>query len=207
MASEDTMSSVSGLTSISNALADITAAAAPSIVQVQGKRRPASGIVFSDGAVITTVSALGREDGLHVRQHDGTSHEAELLAWDATTSIAVLRVGGLTAPPLRPAERPARVGNLALAIARSWSNAVTASAGIVAVIGGPLPTGRRRSIDEVIRTTARMHDGFAGGAFLDTDGFAIGMTTAAAIRGLGLVIPAGIAWQTATALLEHGKMR
>jgi S1-C subfamily serine protease len=201
------MSSGSTLTSISNDLADLAAAAAPSVVQVQGRRRPASGIVFSDHVVITTVGALGREDGLRVRQHDGTTHEAELRAWDATTGIAVLRVGGLTAPPLRPAERPARVGNLALALARSWSNAVTASTGIVAVIGGPLPTGRRRSIDEVIRTTARMHDGFAGGAFLDTDGFAIGMTTSAAIRGLGLVIPAGTTWKTAAALLEHGKMR
>jgi S1-C subfamily serine protease len=207
MASEDTMSSVSTLTSFSNDLADLVAGAAPSVVQVQGRRRPASGVVFSDSAVITTVNALGREDGLHVRQHDGTSHDAELLAWDATTGIAVLRVAGLTAPALRPAERPARVGNLALAIARSWSNSVTASTGIVAVIGGPLPTGRRRSIDEVIRTTARMHDGFAGGAFLDTAGFAIGVTTAAAIRGLGLVIPAGIAWKTASALLEHGKMK
>jgi S1-C subfamily serine protease len=207
MASEDIMSSVSALTSISNDLADLAAAAAPSVVQVQGRRRPASGIVFADHVVITTVGALGREDGLRVRQHDCTTHEAELLAWDATTGIAVLRVGALTAPPLRPAERPARVGNFALALARSWSNAITASAGIVAVIGGPLPTGRRRAIDEVIRTTARMHDGFAGGAFLDTDGFAIGLTTSAAIRGLGLVIPAETTWKTASALLEHGKMR
>ena len=47
---------------------------------------------------------------------------------------------------------------------------MTASAGVVAVIGGPLPTGRRRAIDQVIRTTAPMHDGFSGGAFLDTEG-------------------------------------
>jgi len=83
----------------------------------------------------------------------------------------------------------ARVGHLALAVARSWSNVVTASAGIVSVIGGPLPTGRRRAIDQVIRTTAPMHDGFAGGAFLDTSGGLIGIATAAAIRGLGVVIP------------------
>src|SRR6185295_450732 len=70
----------------------------------------------------------------------------------------------------------------------SWSNAVTASAGIVSVIGGPLPTGRRRAIDQVIRTSAPMHDGFAGGAFLDTGGGLIGIATAAAIRGLGVVI-------------------
>ena len=70
---------------------------------------------------------------------------------------------------------------------------MTASAGIVSVIGGPLPTGRRRSIDQVIRTTAPMHDGFAGGAFVDTGGALLGIATATAIRGLGVVIPAGIA--------------
>ena len=95
--------------------------------------------------------------------------EASLAGWDPATSLAVLRVPGLAAPPLTPSSTPARVGHLALAVARSWSNAVTASAGVVAVIGGPLPTGRRRAIDQVIRTTAPMHDGFSGGAFLDTE--------------------------------------
>jgi S1-C subfamily serine protease len=195
------------LASLSNQLADAVAAAASSIVQVQGRRRPASGLVYADNVVVTTVRALGREDGLHVRRHDGQTLDAELAGWDPTTSLAVLRVVGLNAPPIRPATGEARVGHLALAVARSWSNAVTASAGIVSVIGGPLPTGRRRAIDQVIRTTAPMHDGFAGGAFLDTSGGLIGIATAAAIRGLGVVIPAAITWKTAATVLEHGRLK
>jgi S1-C subfamily serine protease len=163
--------------------------------------------VYADDVVLTTVRALGREDGLHVRRHDGQTFDAELAGWDPTTSLAVLRVAGLGAGAIAPAAAAARVGNLALAVARSWSNAVTASAGIVSVIGGPLPTGRRRAIDQVIRTTAPMHDGFAGGAFLDTSGGLVGIATAAAIRGLGVVIPAGIAWKTAATLLEHGRLK
>jgi S1-C subfamily serine protease len=92
-------------------------------------------------------------------------------------------------------------------VARSWSNSVTASTGIVSVIGGPLPTGRRRAIDQVMRTTAPMHDGFAGGAFVDTSGGLLGVTTAAAIRGLGVVIPVSIAWKTAATVLEHGHLK
>jgi S1-C subfamily serine protease len=195
------------LTSLSNQLADAVAAAAPSVVQVQGRRRPASGLVYANNAVLTTVRALGREDGLHVRRHDGATLDAELAGWDPTTSLAVLRVAGLDTPAIAPAKSPARVGHLALAVARSWSNAITASAGLVSVIGGPLPTGRRRAIDEVIRTTAPMHDGFAGGGFLDTSGVLIGVATAAAIRGLGVVIPAAIAWRTAATLLEHGGLK
>src|ERR1700704_5016582 len=165
------------------------------------------GAVYADNVVLTTVRALGRGDGLHVRRDDGRTLDAELAGWDPTTSLAVLRVPGLETRPIAPAVSPARVGHLALAVARSWSNAVTPSAAIVSVIGGPLPTGRRRAIDQVIRTTAPMHDGFAGGAFLDTSGGLIGIATAAAIRGLGVVIPASIAWKTAATVIEHGSMK
>jgi S1-C subfamily serine protease len=195
------------LTSFSSQLGDVVAAAAPAVVQVHGRRRPASGLVYAENVVLTTVRALGREDGLRVRRHDGTALDAELAGWDPTTNLAVLRVAGLDTVPIAPAANAARVGHLALAVARSWSNAVTASAGIVSVIGGPLPTGRRRAIDEVIRTSAPMHDGFAGGAFLDTSGGLLGIATAASIRGLGVVIPVAIGWKTAAALLEHGSLR
>jgi len=195
------------LTSFSNQLAEAVAAAAPSVVQVQGRRQPVSGLVYADNVVLTMVRALGRGDGLHVRRDDGRAFEAELAGWDPTTSLAVLRVAGLETPPLAPAASVPRVGQLALAVARSWSNVVTASAGIVSIIGGPLRTGHRRAIDQVIRTTAPMHDGFAGGAFLDASGALVGVATAAAIRGLGVVIPASIAWKTAATVLEHGSLK
>jgi len=194
------------LNEFSNQMADAVAAVAPSVVQVQGRRRPVSGLVYGDGVVVTTAHALGRENGLHVRAHDGQTFEAELAGWDPTTNLAVLRVAELHATPTTPSAAAPRVGHLALAIARSWSNAVTASAGIVSVIGGPLPTGRRRAIAQVIRTTAPMHDGFAGGAFIDTSGGLLGIATSTAIRGLGVIIPASIAWKAAAGVLEHGRV-
>jgi S1-C subfamily serine protease len=195
------------LPTLSNALADAVATTAPAVVQVQGRRRPASGLAYADDVVLTMVRVLGREDGLHIRRPDGETLDAELVGWDPTTGLAVLRAPGLNATPIQAAAVAARVGHLAIAVARSWSNAVTASAGIVSVIGGPLPTGRRRAIEQVLRTSAPMHDGFAGGAFVDAAGALLGVTTAAAIRGLGVVIPAGIAWRTAAAVLEHGRLK
>jgi serine protease DegQ len=195
------------LSALSNGMADAIAAAAPAVVQVHGRRRPASGLVYADEVVVTTARALGGGDAPRVRRHDGQAFDAELVGWDPTTSLAVLRVAGLAVAPMAVAPAPVRVGQLALAVARSWSNALTASAGIVSVIGGPLPTGRRRAIDEVIRTTAPMHDGFSGGAFIDTTGALVGVTTAATIRGLGVVIPASIAWKTVATVLEHGQIK
>lgn len=195
------------LTAFSNHMADAVASASASVIQVHGRRRPVSGTVYAPDVVLTTVRALGRDDAIHVRRPDGQTLEAQLTGWDPATGLAVLRTAGLDLPPIAVAATPPRVGHLALAVARSWSNSLTASAGVVSVIGGPLPTGRGRAIDEVIRTTAPMHDGFAGGAFLDTEGKLIGIATAAAIRGLGVVIPASIAWKTAEALVEHGSLK
>jgi len=200
------MSTPSALTSFSNDLADAVAAAAPSVVQVHGRRRPASGVVYQQDVVVTSARALGREDGLHVRRPDGTVLDAELAGWDPATGLAVLRVAQLGTDPLQASETAPRVGHVGMGLARSWSNNVTASAGIIAIIGGPLATGRRRAIEEVIRTTAPMHDGFAGGAFVDTTGRLTGIATAVEIRGLGVVIPARIAWQAAKSLLEHGRL-
>ena len=194
------------LTDFSNELADAAAKAAPSIIQVQGRRQPASGVIYAPGVVVTTTRALRREDRLHVRG-GGDAVEAELAGWDPATGLAVLKAPALNASPIAVAKQTPRVGNLALALARSWSNGLTVSAGVVSIIGGPLQTGRRRAIDQIIRTTAPMHDGFAGGAFIDTTGALLGITTASTIRGLGVVIPAGIAWTTAQHLLEHGGLK
>lgn len=195
------------ITELSNELADAVAAAAPSVVQVVGRRRPASGLVYANDTVLTTMSAIRREDGLQVRRDDGRTFDAVLVGWDPATGLAVLRAAGLEAAPMAPSVTAVRVGHIGLAVARSWSNAITASAGIVAVIGGPHHTSARRTIDQIFRTTAPMHDGFAGGAFLDTSGALIGVATAASIRGLGVIIPASIAWKAAASVLEHGRIK
>src|SRR4029078_3686484 len=116
--------------------------------------------------------------------------------------VAVIRTGAkLDIAPPQLSETEPRTGQFVLALARSWSNALTATAGIVAVVGGPLRTGRRREIARVIRVTAPMHDGFAGGGWFDPSGQLTGITTAAAIRGFGLAIPASIAWASAHQIL------
>src|SRR5262249_16879067 len=88
-----------------------------------------------------------------------------------------------------------------------WSNNLTSTAGIVSIIGGPLRTAPGRSIDRVIRTTAPMHGGFAGGALLGARGELLGIATATEIRRLGRVHPTDIATPPATSLAEHGTLK
>lgn len=195
------------LTAFSNEIADVVAGAAKSVVQVAGGRRPISGVVFAPNAILTTARGVGKEDAVSVTTDDGRSLNGEVIGWDSSTGLVVLKVEGLGVTPFKPGAASARVGEIGIAVARSWSNALTASAGIISVIGGPLATGRRRSIEQVIRTTAPMHEGFSGGAFLDPSGNIVGVTTAMAIRGLGVVIPTAIALRAATTLLERGGLK
>jgi S1-C subfamily serine protease len=194
------------LTQLSNEIAEIVKAVAPSVVQVQAEHRPATGLVYAEDAIITTARVVGSGEHLQVRRADGETVAAEVAGIDPATHIAVLRTPGLAGRALVPGPLPL-VGHLGIAVARSWSNVVTASVGIVSIIGGPLPTGRRRSIEQVIRTSAPMHEGFAGGAFLGADGALVGVATAASIRGLGVVIPASIAWAAADELLRRGMQK
>ena len=194
------------LNEFSNQIADLVTRVSPSVVQVEGEGRPATGLVYADDVVITTARAVGRNEHPRVRRGDGEIVETEIAGWDRATRVVVLKAPGLGLQALSPAELP-RVGEVAIALARSWSNAITVSGGLVSVIGGPLPTGRRHAIEQVIRTSAPMHEGFAGGALLGVDGRLLGVTTAASIRGLGVVIPAGIAWNTAADLLRRGTLK
>ncbi len=168
-----------------------------------------SGVVHGADTIITTARAIGREDGLRVRLPDGDDAlEADLAGWDPATAVAVLRTrSAIDVPPPSAAASEPRTGELVVAIARSWSNAVTASAGIVAAVGGPLRTGRRQQIARVFRVTAPVHDGFAGGGIFDVSGHLTGIATASAIRGFAVGIPASIALEAATRVLTEGTPR
>ena len=197
---------MTNLATFSNELATLVETVAPFVVQVLGGRRPASGVVHGADTVVTSARAIGREDGLKIRLPGvEDAIDAELAGWDPATGLAVLR----SRSALRPtgpatAEKEPRPGELAIAIARSWSNALTSSAGLVAVVGGPLRTGRRRQIARVFRITAPMHDGFAGGGVFDASGRLIGIATASVIRGFGVAIPISIAWDAAGNVLTTG---
>ena len=112
------------LSLFSDQLADAVAAVAPSVVQVQGRRRPVSGVVYGPGLVLATARALGREEGVRVRAHDDRTFDAEFGGWDPATGLVILRASGLDAPALSPSDLAPRVGHLALAVARSWPDSM-----------------------------------------------------------------------------------
>src|SRR5450631_3807296 len=77
---------------LSNQLAALVAAAAPSVVAVHGGgRRPSSGIVWQPGIVVTAEETVDRDAELALTLPDGTRVPATLAGRDPSTDIAVLR--------------------------------------------------------------------------------------------------------------------
>ena len=190
------------LSSLNEALAAAVDRAAPSVVQVQGHRRPAAGVVFAPDLVLAPAAALD-DDVAMVRTGAGTTHEAAVLGRAYSAGLAVARVPGAGLTPLAVAPEP-RIGHLTTAIGRTWSGAVIATVTNVAVIGGPLRTGRSSELERVIRIAQPPHGALTGGALIDGSGKALGVLTGRAIRGTTVVIPSALAWAIGQEIAARG---
>ncbi len=188
-------------TALSNEIAAAVESAAPSIVQVHGRRRVAAGIVIAENIVLTTAAI--DEDQAAIRAGNGKTAEGAVLGRLSHMGLTVLRVEGLGLLPLAPADEP-KPGHLAVAVGRTWSGGVMAAFAPIAVVGGPLRTGRRSAIDRVIRIQHAPHGALNGGVLLDTSSRALGIITSMDIRGTTVVIPAALAWAAATKVATEG---
>ena len=187
--------------SLSTEIAAAVEQSAPAIVQVHGRRRVAAGIVFADNLIVTPANV--DDDKVAVRVGNGQAVEGVVLGRIGHMGLTVLRADGLGVPPLVAGDEP-KAGQLALAIGRTWSGNVMATLAPVAVVGGPLRTGRRSAIDRVIRIQQSPHGALNGGALVDASGRTIGIITSFAIRGTTVVIPAALAFAAASKVSAEG---
>lgn len=191
-------------TSLSNEFAAAVDQAAPSIVQVHGRRRVACGLVVADGLVLTP--AVVDDGAAPIRTGDGRTADGAVLGRMGHMGLTVLRVEGAGLLPLTAADEP-KPGSLAVAVGRTWSGGVIAMLAPVAVVGGPLRTGRTHAIDRVIRMQHPPHGALTGGALIGDSGRVLGIITSMDIRDTAVVIPASIAWAAATQVAAAGGTR
>jgi serine protease Do len=193
------------LTALSSQLSAAAETAAASVVQVQGHRRLVAAVVYDTDLVVTPGVAV--HDGVvSVRRADGQTFEGTVLGRSAATGLTVVRVAGLGAPAATTAAEPVP-GHIALAVGRTWSGGVFSALAPIAVVGGPLRTGRAAEIARVVRIGLAPHGALAGGALVDGAGRTLGVITSMAIRGTTVVIPAALAIDAARAVATKGGAR
>ena len=196
------------LVDLSDALADAAERAGQSTVLVNARRRmPASGIVFAPDLALTAEHVIEREEDLSVITADGMEIKAKLAGRDAGTDLAVLKLEHAVNTAAEMTKSPARLGQIALALARPSRDGIEASMGTVSAIGGPVRTQRGGMLDRYIRTDSISYPGFSGGPLVAADGTILGLNTSGLSDGAAITIPADIAWKIADTLARHGQIK
>lgn len=189
------------------ALSDSTAAlverTAAGIVSVHGGGRwPSSGIHWRSGIIVTAEEALENDDNIKLTLPGGRSVEASLVGRDPTTDVAVLRFqpdGLLTAAS---GTALLRAGDAVLAVG-AHEGAPLVAFGVVALSSGPWRSSRGGTIDNLIRLDLSLSPVAEGGALIDGQGRALGMTVLGP-RRRALAIPTSTIERSVDQLLARG---
>jgi S1-C subfamily serine protease len=195
-------------TKLSNEIAHIAEQAGKSVVSVLGRRHPFSGVVFDATAIVTVNHALRREDDIAVITAPGRKVTAHVAGRDPGTDLAVLRLAQPidTSVAKWGATADLRVGELVVAVGRTWRGNVVASAGILSgLIAGPWRTWRGGELDQFIRPDLNFYPGFSGGPLLASNGELLGINTAGLHRS-GITVSAVTVKRVAAELIEKGRI-
>ena len=182
-------------------------AAEQSLVHVAAScRRGASGSVFSDdGVIVTTARALAGRERLEIVQGE-ESVEAQVVGFDAATDVGVARATTPLGKAPRWASAPARLGALVLSVSRP-GRALRVRLGVVSQLGGVWHSMRGGRVERYVETDLAVEPGFSGGLGFDAQGAALGMSSAALLRGVPLLLEKPTLDRIVSALLAHGRVR
>jgi serine protease Do len=171
-------------------------------------------IVRADGYILTNNHVVDGADRVKVELTDGRSFDAKVVGTDAPSDLAVLKIDGskLHTLPLADSEK-VRVGDVVLALGNPLGIGQTVTMGIVSAKGRATPTrAPNESYQDFIQTDAPINEGNSGGALVNTQGELIGinsqiLSTSGGNIGIGFAIPANMAHNVMTQLIDHGNVR
>lgn len=194
------------LETVSNELAAAAEAAGNSVVAVHAKRwLPSGGVHWRKGVVVTSRHALRQAQNATLVAEGGKQHRADLAGGDPSTDLAVLKLvdpAELALPEF--ADTAPKLGHLVLALGRSRSGNLVASAGIVGGVSGEWRTPRGGRLDQHIRLSLNLYPGFSGGPLVNAQGRVLGINTAGLARGRALTLPVTTVNRIVEELLEKG---
>ena len=191
---------------LSNDLAGAASRTASSLVLLRGRRgRAASGTVIDAQSFVVSDHLLDADEEIRARTANGDI-VARVVGRDAGTDLALLRVDGATLSPVTLATESPRVGEIVLAVGRTWSGLV-AHPGFVTHLSGPHQVSPGFRLDQAIHTSLDPFSGFSGGALVNARGEVAGISTSALDRGRGLAVPARDVARVVDSLRQHGRLR
>ena len=198
--------SESVLSKFSDELAIAAEQAGRSVVTVRARMRvPSSGIVWRKDVIITANHSVRRESEISVVLPNGKRAEVKLAGRDSGTDLAILKVEGLDAPVAQVGDTATlKLANFVLALGRTRSGNLVASAGIIGGLSGEQRTWRGGRLDQGVRLDLALYAGFSGGPLVGLDGKILGVNTSGLGRGRAMTVPVASVERRVNELLERG---
>jgi serine protease Do len=176
--------------------------------------RVGSGVAVEEHVILTTASVVLGSEHIIVYTSNDLEAEAQLVGMDLVFNVALLRVPELELPWLRPAARPAQLGDRVIAVGTSYRAEATQSVGMVEYV-------YREPRTSLLQLTNIVYPGNSGGAALNAQGELVGIVQGelgSPDPGLGggsdrrpsgasFVMPIQQVWPVYESLKRDGRMR
>ena len=171
-------------------------------------------IISEDGYIVTNHHVIEDSDSVTVTLYDGTQYDAEIVGYDASNDLAVLKVDaqGLTPVVIGDSDN-LNVGDPVVAIGNPLGELTfSLTSGSVSALNRPVTLSNTVTM-ELIQTDCAINSGNSGGALFNLYGEVIGITNAkyssssyseASIDNIGFAIPMNNVMKQIKGLIEDG---
>jgi S1-C subfamily serine protease len=162
--------------------------ASQSVVLVQGRRFPASGVVWKKNLVVTTDHSLARISEVQIRTASGEIISGAIAGRDPSTDVAIIQAAR-DLQPLEISTTSLKAGQLGVILGRANGGRVLSVLTMISGTDSNYKNWRGGTFDQFIRLDSAPFPGFSGSALLMPNGTIAGINTAAFSRHFGLTIP------------------
>lgn len=167
-------------------------------------------VIHEDGYLVTNAHAVARSVDLIVTFADGREHRAQVIAWNTTHDLAVLKID--PDRPLHPIvlghSDDLMIGETAVAVGNPLGYQNTVTTGVISAVGRRLEFPNGMVYSDLIQTDASINAGNSGGPLLNVVGELIGINTA--VRGdaqnIGFAIPVDHLRRLLPEMLHPGRL-
>ena len=171
-------------------------------------------IVTDDGYILTNYHVVEGANSITVSIYEGETYDAELVGYDASNDVAVLKIEaeGLTPVVLGDSDN-LNVGDNVVAIGNPLGELTfSLTSGAISSLNRNI-TMSNGSTMNLMQTDCAINSGNSGGALFNMYGEVIGITNAkysssgsskASIDNIAFAIPINLAWEIAQSIIEKG---
>lgn len=171
-------------------------------------------IISSDGYILTNYHVVEDSSSISVSLYDGTAYDAQLIGYDESNDIAVLKVDADALPPVILGDsKQLNVGDSVVAIGNPLGELTfSLTAGTVSAKDRKVTLSSTVTMD-LIQTDCAINSGNSGGALFNLYGEVIGITnakyssssaSAASIDNIGFAIPIDNILHIVESIIEKG---